>query len=246
MFLRNKVRLAELEAQGIAARGDAQRVAALRAKYRAIEDENKRLSIWPLIDRGEFASIADGLSEADKLVDNHRLMDMIEDQVNKLPEGVRTAGKYAIVSRDTALFKLLNRSVQYGDFIAKALVYDHKLSQGDSPEDAYRAIRNEFVNYNLLPGRVRTTLEGLGLLWFWNFKIRIVKVALDTLRNNPLTALLWSMSPIRDLPIEGISDGPLTDNLISKGLEDKLHHSMGPGMISMIYESNPWIRFMGN
>lgn len=246
VFLRNKVRLAELEAQGIAARGDTQRVAALRAKYRAIEDENKRLSIWPLIDRGEFASIADGLSEADKVVDNHRLMDMIEDQVNKLPEGVKTAGKYAIVSRDTALFKLLNRSVQYGDFIAKALVYDHKLSQGNSPEDAYRAIRNEFVNYNLLPGRVRTTLEGLGLLWFWNFKIRIVKVALDTLRNNPLTALLWSMSPIRDLPIEGISDGPLTDNLISKGLEDKLHHSMGPGMISMIYESNPWVRFMGN
>lgn len=246
VFLRNKVRLAELEAQGIAARGDAQRVAALRAKYRAIEDENKRLSIWPLIDRGEFASIADGLSEADKVVDNHRLMDMIEDQVNKLPEGVRTAGKYAIVSRDTALFKLLNRSVQYGDFIAKALVYDHKLSQGNSPEDAYRAIRNEFVNYNLLPGRVRTTLEGLGLLWFWNFKIRIVKVALDTLRNNPLTALLWSMSPIRDLPIEGISDGPLTDNLVAKGLEDKLHHSMGPGMISMIYESNPWIRFLGN
>ena len=246
VFLRNKVRLAELEAQGIAARGDIQRVAALRAKYRAIEDENKRLSIWPLIDRGEFASIADGLSEADKVVDNRRLMDMIEDQVNKLPEGVRTAGKYAIVSRDTALFKLLNRSVQYGDFIAKALVYDHKLSQGNSPEDAYRAIRNEFVNYNLLPGRVRTTLEGLGLLWFWNFKIRIVKVALDTLRNNPLSALLWSMSPIRDLPIEGISDGPLTDNLISKGLEDKLHHSMGPGMISMIYESNPWVRFMGN
>lgn len=246
VFLRNKVRLAELEAQGIAARGDTQRVAALRAKYRAIEDENKRLSIWPLIDRGEFASIADGLSEADKVVDNRRLMDMIEDQVNKLPEGVRTAGKYAIVSRDTALFKLLNRSVQYGDFIAKALVYDHKLSQGNSPEDAYRAIRNEFVNYNLLPGRVRTTLEGLGLLWFWNFKIRTVKVALDTLRNNPLTALLWSMSPIRDLPIEGINDGPLTDNLFWKGLMDKLHHSMGPGMISMIFESNPWIRFIGN
>lgn len=246
VFLRNKVRLAELEAQGIAARGDIQRVAALRAKYRAIEDENKRLSIWPLIDRGEFASIADGLSEADKVVDNHRLMDMIENQVNKLPEGVRTAGKYAIVSRDTALFKLLNRSVQYGDFIAKALVYDHKLSQGNSPEDAYRAIRNEFVNYNLLPGRVRTTLEGLGLLWFWNFKIRIVKVALDTLRNNPLTALLWSMSPIRDLPIEGINDGPLTDNLFWKGLMDKLHHSMGPGMISMLFESNPWVRFIGN
>lgn len=244
-FLRNKVRLAELDAEGVAARGDVQRQAALRAKYRSIMDENRSLSIWPLIEKGEFASIADGLSEADKVVDNRKIMDMIEDQVNRLPEGVKTAGKYAIVSRDTALFKLLNRSVQYGDFIAKALVYDHKLSQGLSADDAYRAIRNEFVNYNLLPGRLRTTLEGLGILWFWNYKIRIVKVALDTLRNNPLTALLWSLSPIRDLPIEGIGDGPLTDNLISKGLVDKLHHSMGPGMVSMIYESNPWIRFIG-
>lgn len=245
-FLRNKVRLAELEAEGIAARGDIQRTAALRAKYRAIEDENKRLSIWPLIERGEFATISDGLSEADKVVDNHRVMDMIEAQVNKMPESVRTLGKYAIVSRDTALFKLLNRSVQYGDFIAKALLYEHNLAQGLTPEDAYRAIRNEFVNYNLLPGRLRTALEGMGLLWFYNFKIRSMKTALSVIRNNPLSALLWSLSPVRDIPINGFGDSVLTDNLIAKGLEDKLHHSMGPGMVTMIYESNPWIRFMNS
>lgn len=245
-FLRNKVRLAELEAEGVAARGDVQKTAALRAKYRAIEDENKRLSIWPLIERGEFATISDGLSEADKVVDNAKIMDMIEAQVNRLPEGVKTVGKYAIVSRDTALFKLLNRSVQYGDFIAKALLYEHNLAQGMSKEDAYRGIRNEFVNYNLLPGRLRTALESLGLLWFYNFKIRSIKTALSVIRNNPLSALIWSLSPVRDIPINGFGDSVLTDNLISKGLEDKLHHSMGPGMVTMIYESNPWIRFMNS
>ena len=245
-FLRNKTRLAELEAEGVAARGDVQRIAALRAKYRAIEDENKRLSIWPLIERGEFATISDGLSEADKVVDNAKIMDMIEAQVNKLPEGVKTFGKYAIVSRDTALFKLLNRSVQYGDFLAKALLYEHNLAQGMSKEDAYRAIRNEFVNYNLLPGRFRTALESLGLRWFYNFKIRSMKTALSIIRNNPLSALLWSLSPVRDIPINGFGDSVLTDNLVSKGLEDKLHHSMGPGMVTMIYESNPWVRFMNS
>ena len=144
------------------------------------------------------------------------------------------------------MFKLLNRSVQYGDFIAKALLYEHNLAQGLNPEDAYRAIRNEFVNYNLLPGRFRTLLEGMGLLWFYNFKIRSMKTALSVIRNNPLSALLWSLSPVRDIPINGFGDSVLTDNLIAKGLEDKLHHSMGPGMVTMIYESNPWIRFMNS
>src|SRR5690606_31791774 len=128
-------------------------------------------------------------------------------------------------SKDTALFKVLNRSVQYGDFIAKSLAYDHYISQGKSPEEAYRDIRNEFVNYNLLPGRVRTMFEALGLSWFYSFKIRSVKVAVSMIRDNPLKALMWSYNPVVDSGIPGAEDGAITDNLISKWLEGTLHHT---------------------
>ena len=93
-----------------------------------------------------------------------------------------------MITKDTALFQGLNRAVQYGDFIAKAVLYDHLTqNKGMSKEDALKVIAEEFVNYNRLPGRSRDFVESMGLLWFYNYKLRIMKVA--ALRNKPVNAL---------------------------------------------------------
>jgi hypothetical protein len=44
---------------------DRVKVLKLKAQIRAMEDANKALSIWPLIEAGEFSTIAEGLDEAD-------------------------------------------------------------------------------------------------------------------------------------------------------------------------------------
>ena len=98
----------------------------------------------------------------------------------------QTAFKNIVITKDTALFQGLNRAVQYGDFISKAVLYDHLTKEkGMSQEDTMRIISEEFVNYNRLSGRGRDYLESIGLLWFMNYKIRIMKVMARMIRERP-------------------------------------------------------------
>ena len=95
-------------------------------------------------------------------------------------------------------------------------------------------VTEEFINYDFLAGRTRTYLDTMGLTWFYHFKIRAVKIAMATLRNNPLHFLLSGMIP-------GMGDvgTPVGDNLVTMGIENKLGYSMGPGMAFTAHASLP-------
>jgi hypothetical protein len=83
--------------------------------------------------------------------------------------------------------------IQIGDFIAKAILYDHLTkNKGQDKEKVLDRISVEFVNYNRNAGRGRDYLESIGMLWFMNYKIRIMKIAIRTMRERPLTALMYA------------------------------------------------------
>jgi hypothetical protein len=246
-FVRGRLRRIELEAELHAAEGRSDIIGArkLRAEIQTIHDNNRRLSIWPLIEAGEFASISDvGISQDELLLSEGRLQAYVETLVDKLPESVRNAGRYAIISRDTALFKGLQRAVEYGDFLAKAVLYDDLTKRkGETKEYALSRVTEEFVNYDRLPGRSRTYLENMGLLWFWNFKIRAVKIAMSTLRNNPLHFVLANAVPFPD--VVGSVDTPVSANLLSVAANGDIGWSMGPGMGFNAHFMNPWANALG-
>lgn len=236
-YVKTRLRQIELEAELRAAGDNAGREARLRAEIRSITDAHKRLSIWPLIQAGEFSTIADvGLSADDLALSSGHIGSWIEAKVNQLPDGLRTAARYGLITRDTALFQGLQRSVQYGDFLAKAVMYDHLTQKKkSSKEEALRRITEEFVNYERLPGRTRGYLENMGLLWFYNFKLRIAKVALNTIQNNPLHMLLALGLP----NVSGVGL-PVEDNVISKLFQGNLGYTMGPWMAFRAPFLNPW------
>jgi len=188
-YTTNRVRDIELEADLRVAVGskDLNEANKIRAERRSIVDSNKRMSIWPLIEAGEFSAISDaGISRDEILLTSGKLNEYIEKKLNEMPEPFQTAGRYALITKDTALFQALQKSVDYGDFIAKAILYDHlTMKRGKTQIQALGQITEEFVNYDRLPGRFRGTMEDFGLLWFYNFKIRSVKIALSVIRNNP-------------------------------------------------------------
>jgi hypothetical protein len=239
-YTNNRLRLNELEAELRAAETNEPEAKRLRAKIQVINDQFKRLSIWPLIEAGEFSSISEtGLDVNEALLADGKLSDFIERQVDKLPPSVRTLAKYGIVSKDTALYKGLQRSVEYGDFMAKAILYHHLIGKkGLSQKDALARVTEEYVNYDRLPGRQRGYAESIGLLWFWNFKIRILKVAINTLRNNPLHLLLASMLPAPTM--FGTVGLPTDDNILTGLVEGKLDNSVGPGQGLRAWSLNPW------
>lgn len=246
-FVRGRLRQIELEAE-LRAETNPLKTRKFTAELQSIRDNNRRLSIWPLLEAGEFSSVSDaGLTRSEMMLTNGRLQAFMEAAVNKLPGPLATAGRYALVTRDTALFKALQKSVEYGDFLAKSILFDDLTQRkGLTQKEALGKVTEEFVNYDRLTGRFRGALESMGLLWFYNFKIRSTKIALSMLRNNPVNSLLAMSAPTILSPLNtfGSPGLPIQDSLLSKMVSGSLDYSMGPGQGLASPNLNPWYNLM--
>lgn len=211
----------------------------IQARIDAIDEANRKMSIWPLLEANQFTTISEGLTDSDRALMDGRFMDWVEKKAGELPGPLSTVARYGIVAKDTALYQGLAKGVQYGDFISKAIYYDFLTEErGLSPEDAILKVDQEFINYDLNDGRTRTYLESIGLTWFMNFKLRSVKIALDIIRNNPTSALLaLSTASVLNLG----AGSPVLDNVASVAGDGRLGYSLGPGMIEAGWNLNPWV-----
>lgn len=239
--LKNLRRRVEAEAELLTVQDNPIKSRKLETEIKSLNDADKRMSIYPLIQAGEFSTISEGLTDIDVSLSSGKIVDYVEGLVDKLPEGIKTAGKYAIVGRDTALYQGMSRAVQYGDFLGKAVLFEHLMvNEGLNEADALARITNEFVNFNLLPGRTRSYTESMGLTWFWNFKLRTMKVAVDMIQRNPARVLLTGLAaPVA--PDLGIGS-PITDNYLSVVADDRLKYSIGPNMLFNAPGLNPWVQ----
>lgn len=239
-YTKSLIRRIEAEAELRAAHGDVRVERKLKTEIQAINDSHRRMSIWPLIEAGEFSGISDaGMTRGDVDLTSGRMQAYMEGLVNKLPEKAKNIGRYALVTKDTALYQGLQKSVEYGDFIAKATLYDDLINRkGLTKAEALARITEEFVNYDRLSGRFRSSMENMGLLWFYNFKIRSVKVALSMIRNNPVHTLLATLTPAPT--VFGNVGLPTEDNLISKLMDGSIWRSIGPGQGFNAATLNPW------
>ncbi|MFP3645220.1 hypothetical protein [Paraburkholderia sp. SIMBA_054] len=235
---------ADAELRAAQGRGDVVAQRKLSAEIQSIKDSHKRMSIWPLIQAGEFSAISSGQAGIEDVeLASGKLYSYIESLVNKLPDGVKTAGRYALITKDTALYRGMQTATEYGDFLAKAILYDDLTKrQGRSKEYALSRVTEEYVNYDRLRGRFRGYLESMGLLWFYNFKIRSTKVALSMIRNNPVHALLAAAAPAPTFL--GSIGSPLTDNVFTKLADGQLNFSLGFGQVFHAPMLNPWVNLV--
>lgn len=232
----NSKEIIKLNARIELAGTDKNRVAVLQQQRSAIVDQNKRMSIAPMIEAGAYKNISEGITDMDVEITSGRLADYIENQVNKLPGALKTAAKYAMISKDTPIYKGANKAVQYGDFIAKSVYYDHLLNEGLTAQQAVEKVNEEFVNFSTLPGRTRSYMESMGGSWFLTFKIRSMKIALNTIQKNPVGALITGGAFDAGSPIE--------DNLLSVIAEDRLDYSLGLDMLLGSPDLNPWMNLI--
>lgn len=231
----NEKALILLDTQIRLAGNNKNRVRILETQKKTILDENARMSIAPVIASGAYKNISEGITDLDVELTSGKLGAWLESQMNKLPVGVQTVTKYGLLAKDTALYKGANKAVQYGDFLAKSIMYDHLLTeQGMTDEQAINRINEEFVNFSVLPGRTRSYLEGIGATWFMTFKIRIMKIAMGIMRENPARALIVANSV-------GEFGSPVADNLATVAAQDRLDYSLGWDMLFGSPELNPWV-----
>jgi hypothetical protein len=239
-YLKSRLRQVDAEAELRAATNPNQ-IRKLKAEIQSISDSHKRLSIWPLLEAGEFSSIADaGIGRDDILITEGKLHEYMEKLADKLPKSVRNAGRYALITKDTALFQGIQKTVQYSDFIAKAIIYDELTQRkGKTREEALGRVTEEFINYDRLPGRFRGYMESVGLMWFYNFKIRSAKVAVSMIRNNPVHAAMAMLAPTPTM--FGNVGLPIQDNIFSIAAQGNLGYSFGFGQGLRAHNLNPWL-----
>lgn len=228
-YLKNQLEIIDLETQLKSAVNNPYRRNMLQAQLDAKQNAQKALTdIYPLIQQGEFSTIADvGLTTDELDLASGRITEYLDKAVNKLPGAVKQMGRYLLITEDTPIYRALDKSVQYGDFVAKVLLYKHLVkNDGLSEKEALGNVKEAFVDYDKYMGRTRQLLENYGLSWFYNYKLRSVKAATYMLRHKPLASLLLLAVPT-DL-FFGTIGTPLTENVFSK-LED-LSQSIGPNM----------------
>lgn len=240
-YTESYARMTEAQAELLAASENPVQARKLQAEIQSIEDSHRRMSIWPLLEAGEFSTVTDiGRAVEGTSLTSGKLGEYMESLADKLPPIARTAARYGLVSKDTALYQGLQKSVLYGDFISKAVLYDDLVGrQRKGKKAALAQITEEFVNYDVLPGRFRGKLENVGLLWFYNFKVRSAKVAAARMRNNPVHTLMAMALPGRN--VFGDAGLPIEDNVFSKAAEGTLGYSIGPGMAGSAIGLNPWV-----
>ena len=208
----------------------------LNGRIKALNAQIKELTIAPLIEAGEFSTVTDAGTRPEEIeFMSGKLGEWIEQKVNALPEGVKELGEQVFMTKNTALYRILEEATQFQDFIAKAIVYDHvkaeKIKAGEygsiAQKQALAEVREEFVDYDKLAGRDRQYLENIGMLWFYNYKLRIMKSAVRNIRRNPFNTLVaFGVINALGLPM-GL---PITDNLFAKILSGDALITVGPQM----------------
>lgn len=215
-YRENEIKLNQLQSKLAAEKLDTPEAKRLTARMQAVKEAQSRLNIAPLIEMGEFNTVVEDMSDADEALLDGRLGEFIEEQIEThIPDGVREFGRQVQMSKDTAIFQAMNRAVQYSDFLSKYALYKHLMAQGKDRDYIEQTIRNEYVNYNLPAGRGRDYLEAMGLVWFHNYKLRILKVMFSMMRNRPVSALLTMGGAGPVTGVDTVASGSLAGSLIN-------------------------------
>lgn len=213
----------------------------LQSKIDSIKASIDVLSIAPMINAGELSTINDVGDDYNSSLFTGHWAEKIEEYVAKLPDSVVQFGKYIMVSKDTGLYQLMEKATIYGDFVSKSIYYDWLLKNGEDVTKATMKAMNEFVNYDMLAGRNREYLENMGVLWFYNYKLRILRTMADIALHNPVSALL----AMYIAPEFIAKNNVFADSFLGKLIDGKLGGTfLNPAMLEAPITKNPIVELM--
>lgn len=210
----------------------------LKRRLEIIEDKIGLLSINPMIQAGELSTINDVGDDYNQSVLTGTWAEKLNEEVGKLPDSMVQAGKWLTVSKDTAMYKILEKATIYGDFVAKSIYYDWLTEHGTQVNDALIKSMNEFVNYDMLAGRTREYLENMGVIMFYNYTLRSLRTAFDVMLHNPVSALL----ALHLFPDFITANNVFTDSFLGKLAGGRLGGTfMNPSLMAAPITKNPFL-----
>ena len=162
----------------------------LIAEITRLQDALDRNPAKELIDAGLLPTIVEDVSmEDDPYSYKSQFSHWIDNKVKKLNPSVVNAGRVLYMTHDTTLYKFLNKSTQYSDFVGRYALYKHETTRKRNPLTKEQALFNaseSFVNYDIPMPRLLQYLDDHGLMMFTKYFLSIQRVIVRLLTDKPL------------------------------------------------------------
>lgn len=150
--------------------------------------------VKPLMEAGQFPAILEDLDAEDESYGFQPwLDDKIDEWSAKLPGPLKRAGEYALVAENTPIYKVLYKSTQMSDFVARYALYRHRKEQGVSEEVAQKEIRDTFINYDVPTNRALHFMNSMGFIMFTRYFMRVQRVINTVFKENAPRVILLAL-----------------------------------------------------
>jgi hypothetical protein len=169
-------------------------LAAIEDEIALLEDALARNPVRELVDAGLLQTIVEDVEVLDDQFSyKSKLTRALDSKTQWLPKAIKDAGKFAVMSHDTDLYKLLYKTTHMSDFVARYTLYEHAINRDVNPlskEDAIQFVEEAFVNYDTPTHKLVQYLNDMGIIPFTKYYIRIQKILFRLYRENPARALM--------------------------------------------------------
>jgi hypothetical protein len=178
--------------------------AQMRDQVVELRDRIDRNPVKKLIDAGLMPTIVEDVAADEDIYSYKTLLQRkTEGITNRVPEGLKTVGRNVFMTRDTKAYQFLSKTTQLSDFVARYALYQHLTTRAENPlthEDAIQEASDSFVNYDVPMHRTLQYTDDMGFTPFSKYFLRIQRVLVDTLRENPARVLgLAALGQLVDL-----------------------------------------------
>lgn len=184
-YTNNRIKLAELYVQMRDPSLSTNKRNILEAQVKHLSDALNNSPIHPLVEAGMFSNISSAAGYEQQGLDKDftfrntfkqklGIEELMEDFDNS---GIGRAVNNILISEGSDTFAFMEKSLDYGDFVAKFVLYDHLTKdKGLKPKEALSITLEEFVNYSMNRGALFDYANAMGLTWFMSYATGIQKV----------------------------------------------------------------------
>ena len=165
----------------------------IEAEMVRLESELAKNPVKELIDAGLKPTLVEDVNMEDNPYSyKSQLTEWIEESTSTWNKQMLAAGKVMYMTHDTTLYKLLSKSTQYSDFLARYALFKHQTTRKKNPlskADALYEVSEAFVNYDINLPKWVDYADRMGILPFIKYFLSIQRVIYKLAKEHPVDVL---------------------------------------------------------
>ena len=154
-----------------------------------------------LIRRGMFQSITEEIdSESDPYSYASAISNKVDEfagknkVLNAVNTSVKAIARYSYMTDDTSMYKLLLKTTQYSDFVARQAVFKYKTEvEKIGKDETENLVRDLFVNYDIPDHQILQYMNETGISMFTKYPMRMLRVIFKMMRGRPIEGIALIM-----------------------------------------------------